>query len=116
MAVVKNSNELRVEVRWYRGTLVPRVFRGEAEIQIREMTQGIDGLDFSADLGTELETPIAPVPADEAAAALLSAADKVAIHKAAEEAEKARLSAQTPAEPALESITNTGGKAKAGKG
>lgn len=116
MAGFKNSNELRVEVRYRRGLLVPRVFRGETEIQVKEMTQGNDGLDFSADLGAELEAPVAPIPADEAALGQLTPEEITARHEAALKAKADAAkgtteteTTETPAEPA------GNGKAKAGK-
>lgn len=80
----KTSNELRVEIGYDRGFLVPRhVYRGDTEVQVKEMTQSNDGLAFTVDLGAELAAPIAPLPADEAAAAALSDAEKEAIHQQA---------------------------------
>ncbi|MBN9393435.1 MAG: hypothetical protein J0I20_35720 [Chloroflexi bacterium] len=80
----KSSNELRVEIGFERGRMVPRhVYRGDTEIQVKEMSQTPHTLTFMADLGAELVAPIAPLPPDEAAAAALSADEKAAIHQKA---------------------------------
>lgn len=90
MASFKSSNELRVEIGYDRGRLVPRhVYRGDTEVQVKEMTQSKDGLAFTVDLGAELAAPIAPLPPDEAAAAALSDAEKTAIHQKAVDAKVA---------------------------
>lgn len=86
----KSSDDLRIEVRWNRGLLVGRAWRGDTEIQPGDMTQSTDGLDMTFNLSREVVSPIVPLPADEAAALLLTAEEKVARHKAALNEEASR--------------------------
>lgn len=102
----KSSNDLRVEVRYNRGQMVARAWRGDTEIQVKEMVQTDGELDFTADLGAEVAVPIAPLPADELAASLLTPEEKEAIHQKGIDAKKA--AELVTVEPlSVEGIANT---------
>lgn len=94
----KSFNDLRGEVRRGAGGLMDvRLWRGDTEIAVKETVADDYGVDFTAVLNEEVSVPVAPLAPDEQAAALLSDAEKVAIHQKAEDDAKAAADAQAKA-------------------